>query len=130
MKSFAYLSIFFILSSFHSPAQTDFSLIHPQPRQAYSRFTSAVFEPTPAYPMYQMPEHPMHGAAAKKNAFLRAKGKDTLEVRMYAPADSMQPGIFIGICSEEINAMLAPGIYMTVLRNKEKPKFSKIAVHW
>jgi len=107
MKSFAYLSIFFILSSFHSPAQTDFSLIHPQPRQAYSRFTSAVFEPTPAYPIYLMPERPMHGTAAELNAFLRAKGKDTLEIRMYAPADSMQPGIFIGVCSEEINAMLA-----------------------
>ena len=86
MKSAVYLSIFLILPFFHSPAQTDFSLIYPQPRQAYSRFTSVVFVPTPAHPIYLMPERPMHGTAAKLNAFLRAKGKDTLEIRMYAPA--------------------------------------------
>ena len=29
-------------------AQTDFSLLQPQPRQAYYRFMSAVYEPNPA----------------------------------------------------------------------------------
>jgi hypothetical protein len=88
-------------------AQTNFQNLHPQPRQAYSRFTSAVFEPTPGHPIYLMPGNPMYGAAAEFNAFLREKGKDTLEVRIFTPADSSQSGIFFGVCSEELNAMLA-----------------------
>ncbi|MBN1449346.1 MAG: carbohydrate binding domain-containing protein [Bacteroidetes bacterium] len=107
MKSVRYLVILFILPSCHLLAQTDFTSLHPQPRQAYSRFTSAVFEPSPGHPIYLMPDTPMHWAAAEFNAFLRGKGKDTLEVRIYTPADSSQGGIFFGVCSKEINAMLA-----------------------
>ncbi|MCB2203566.1 carbohydrate binding domain-containing protein [bacterium] len=87
--------------------QTDFRDLHPQPRQAYSRFTSAVFEPVAGHSIYLIPDRPLYGAAAAFNAFLREKGKDTLEVRLYSPADSSQSGIFFGVCSAELNAMLA-----------------------
>ena len=107
MRCVRLLCVLLFLHAGSTVAQTDFRLLHPQPRQAYSRFTSAVFEPTPGHPIYLMPDRPMHGAAAAFNAFLREKGKDTLEVRMFTPADSSQSGIFFGVCSEELNRMLA-----------------------
>ena len=107
MKRIAFLILLLSVATAHSHAQTNFPALHPQPRQAYSRFTSAVFEPGPGHAIYLMPERPMHGAAREFNAFMREKGKDTLEVRLFTPADSAQSGIFFGVCSEDLNRMLA-----------------------
>ncbi|MBE0645738.1 MAG: hypothetical protein IH600_16785 [Bacteroidetes bacterium] len=88
-------------------AQTDFSMLHPQPRQAYYRFFSAVYEPNPGQHIFLDPAQPMHGAAAVINAFLREKGKDTLAVNLYEEADSLESGVFIGVRSEVVNRILA-----------------------
>jgi hypothetical protein len=88
-------------------AQTDFSLLRPQPRQAYYRFSSAVYEPNAGQHIFLDPARPMHGAAAVINAFLRSKGKDTLAVKLYEEADSMETGVVLGICSAVVNRMLA-----------------------
>ncbi|PLX32415.1 MAG: hypothetical protein C0600_02660, partial [Ignavibacteria bacterium] len=96
----------FVLLTASVVGQTNFEDLHPQPRHAYSRFTSAVFEPQ-NQPIFLMPDKPMYWAASDFNAFLREKGKDTLEVRMFTPADSSQSGIFLGVCSEDLNRMIA-----------------------
>ena len=80
-------------------AQTDFSLLHPQPRQAYYRFMSAVYEPNAGQHIFLDSERPMHSAAGVINAFLREKGKDTLEVKLYEDADSLESGVFLGVRS-------------------------------
>ncbi len=88
-------------------AQTDFSLLQPQPRQAYYRFSSAVYEPNPGQHIFLDPAQPMYGAAAVINAFLREKGIDTLAVKLYEEADSMETGIVLGVRSAVVNRMLA-----------------------
>ncbi|MFZ1729305.1 MAG: glycoside hydrolase family 20 zincin-like fold domain-containing protein [Bacteroidota bacterium] len=88
-------------------AQTDFSLLHPQPRQAYYRFLSAVYEPNAGQHIFLDPAQPMYGAAAVINAFLREKGKDTLAVKLYEEADSMETGVCLGVRSAIVNRMLA-----------------------
>lgn len=88
-------------------AQTDFSLLHPQPRVAYSRFFSAVYEPWPGQRILLDPARPMYAEAARINAFLRERGKDTLEVKLYEEADSLETGVVLGVCSPVVNALLA-----------------------
>ncbi|MFA6232849.1 MAG: glycoside hydrolase family 20 zincin-like fold domain-containing protein, partial [Bacteroidota bacterium] len=88
-------------------AQTDFSLLHPQPRQAYYRFFNAVYEPNSGQHIFLDPEQPMYGAAAVINAFLREKGKDTIAVKLWEDADSLESGVFIGVLSAVVNRMLA-----------------------
>lgn len=87
-------------------AQTDFSLLQPQPRQAYYRFLSAVYEPNAGQRIFLDPAQPMYGEAATINAFLREKGKDTLGVKLYEEADSMETGVHLGVRSAIINRIL------------------------
>jgi hypothetical protein len=48
----------------------------------------------------------MYGAAAVINAFLREKGKDTIAVKLWEDADSLESGVFIGVLSAVVNRML------------------------
>ena len=88
-------------------AQTLLHTLHPQPRQAYQRFFSAVFVPTPGHIIFLDPQKPAWDEAARINAFLREKGHDTLEARIWTDIDTLQSGIFLGVCADLINGMLA-----------------------
>jgi hypothetical protein len=88
-------------------AQTQLHLLHPQPQQAYMRFFSAAFMPGPGHAIYLDAAAPAFREAASINAHLRVHGADTLELRIWTTADTMEAGIFLGVCSEFINGLLA-----------------------
>lgn len=106
MKRVVVLPLLFYVSILPLTAQTLLHELHPQPRQAYMRFFSAVFIPGPGHEILLDPAQPMKHAAARINTHLRSKGQDTLNVRIWRLADSLESGIFLGIRSDFINGML------------------------
>ncbi len=101
--SISALLVFTFLAS--AQAQTRLENLHPQPRQAYLRFFSAVFYPGPGQDILLDPDSPAYGEAARINAFLRGKSVDTLRVRLWSQADTLETGIYLGVRSAFINSM-------------------------
>jgi hypothetical protein len=88
-------------------AQTLLDSLHPQPRQAYVRMEySAIFMPSPAHRILLDPAQPAWDAARALNAGLRGKGLDTMAVAVWTDADSLTPGIALGVHADFINNFL------------------------
>ncbi|MCZ7557629.1 MAG: hypothetical protein M5R41_14620 [Bacteroidia bacterium] len=106
-SSFAITVFLVLILQASAAAQTRLESLHPRPRQAYSRFFSAVFYPSAGQVIFVDPVNPAFDQAERINAHLRQHMSDTMLVRIWTAGDTLETGIYLGVRAEFINSMLA-----------------------